>query len=99
VSQHGVVEDSGLIHIEHYDGDFVVHTETERSRVHDLQTLRKRFGERKAVIAARVGILLGITIVNAIDLGGFQNDVGANLARAQSRRGIGVKLRVARTGG
>src|SRR5215475_8132224 len=81
--QHSVAQDSRLVHVEHNDRDFVVHAETERGRIHDLETLRDGFGEREAVVTACVRKLVWVTIINAVDLCGFENHVGANLAGAQ----------------
>src|SRR5581483_5336952 len=41
------------------------------------------------------GIFLGVAVVDAVDLGGFQNDFGANFVSAKGRGGVGGKIRVA----
>src|SRR5262252_11123865 len=80
--EYSVAQDSGLVHVEHNDWDFVVHAETERSRIHNLETLRERFGEREAVVTKRVRKLVWVAIINAVDLCSLEDDVGANLAGA-----------------
>src|SRR5215468_7245454 len=84
--EHSVAQDSGLVHVEHNNRDFVVHAKTERGRIHDLETFRERFGEREAVVTARVRIFVWVTIINAVDFCGFQDHVCADLAGAQGCR-------------
>src|SRR5262249_20578880 len=98
LSEYSVAQDSGLVHVEHNDRDFVVHAETERGRIHDLETLRERFGEREPVVTLRVRKLVWVTIINAVDLRGFQDHVGANLTRAQRCRRVSGKIRIAGAG-
>src|SRR6476660_3860573 len=96
--EYSVAQDSGLVHIEHNDRDFVVHAETERGRIHDLETLRERFGERNAFVTARVRKLVWVAIINAIDLCSFEDDVCANLTGAQGCRCVRGKIRVTGAG-
>lgn len=46
-----------------------------------------------------ISALDGILIVDAVNLGGFNQNLGADLARTKSRGGVGRKVRIARTGG
>src|ERR1051326_2449904 len=98
-SQNSVANAGGLVHVEHHDRNPVVHAKTERSRVHDLQTPRKRFGESKTVEPSCIRVLVRIAIVNAINLRRFQDDISANLARPQSCGCVGGKVRITGTGG
>src|SRR5262249_38139571 len=75
-SEHSVGQDSRRVHVEYYYWNFVVHAETERGRVHYLETLRQRFGKREPIIPAGVRIFIWIAVVNPIHFGGFQDDVG-----------------------
>src|SRR6516162_5461787 len=93
-SEHSVTQDSRFVHVEDNDRDLVVHAKTERCRIHDLETLRERFGEREAIVTARVRKLVRVSIINAIDLCGFQNHVRANLARSQCGRRVRGKIGV-----
>src|SRR5262245_63511143 len=97
--EHCVTQDSRLVHVEHNDRDFVVHAETEGRRIHDLETLRERFGERETIVATRVRKLVWVTIINAVDLRGFQDHVRSNLTCAQRCRRVGRKIRVTGAGG
>ena len=45
-----------------------------------------------------IGALDGILVVDAVNLGGFNQNLGADLARTKSRGGVGRKVRIARTG-
>mgnify|MGYP007054483276 CR=1 FL=1 len=46
-----------------------------------------------------IGALDGILVVDAVNLGGFNQNLGADLARTKSRGGVGRKVRITRTGG
>mgnify|MGYP007114627272 CR=1 FL=1 len=45
-----------------------------------------------------IGALDGIFVVDTVNLGGFNQNLGADLARTKSRGGVGRKVRIARTG-
>src|SRR5215475_11981373 len=96
--QHSVAQDSRLVHVEHNDRDFVVHAETERGRIHDLETLRERFGKGEAVVTVRLRKLVRVAIINAVDFCGFEDHVGANLAGPQRCRRVRGKIRVTGAG-
>src|SRR5213592_5035586 len=98
-SQDGVANAAGFVHVEDNDRDLVVHAKAERSRIHDLQTFGQRFSEAEAVIEAGVCVTFRIAIVDALDLGCFQNYVGANLARTQRGGRVCGKVRVPGAGG
>ena len=51
------------------------------------------------VKADGVGALDGILVVDTVDLGGLDQNLGTNLASAKGRGGVGRKVRIARTGG
>src|SRR5215469_10730687 len=96
--EYSVAQNSGLVHVEHNDRYFVVHAETERGRIHNLQTPCKRLGECETVVTLRVRKLVWVAIIDAIDLCGFEDHVGANLAGAQCCRCVSRKIRIARAG-
>src|SRR2546430_12300193 len=91
-TQYGIANAAGFIHVENHDRYFVVHAKAERGRVHDLQTPREGFGERQPVEAPRVRVFFRIGIVPAINLSGFQDYIGTNFARPQSRRCVRGKI-------
>src|ERR1051325_7528100 len=82
--EYSVAQDSRLVHVKHNDRDFVVHAETERGRIHDLETLRERLGECEAVVTACVRKLVWVTIINAVDLRGFQDRSEEHTSELQS---------------
>src|SRR5262245_35295803 len=89
---------TGLVHVEHDDRDLVVHAKTEGSGVHDLQPSRQCLGEREAVESSRVRVFVGIAIVNPVNLGCFEDYIGADFACSQSRRGVGRKVWISSPG-
>ena len=46
-----------------------------------------------------IGALDGILVVDAVNLGGLNQNLGTDLAGTKSRGGVGRKVRIARTGG
>ena len=87
-----------LHHVEDDDWLAVVHAEAERGGVHHLQALRERVGVGDVVEAFRVRIFLRVGIVDAIDLRGLEDGLGADLGGAQGGGRVGGKKRVARAG-
>ena len=88
-----------LVHVENHDRDLVVHAKAEGGRIHDLQPFRERFSEREAIVEFRVRVSIWVSIIYAGDFCGFQDDVGANLARPQRRGRVGRKIRITCAGG
>src|SRR5207249_8422996 len=97
--KHGIANVARLIHIENHDRNLVIHTKAERGGIHDLQPFRERFGKREAIVESRVRVGIWISIINASDVGGFQYDFGANLARSQSCCRVGRKVGITCAGG
>src|SRR6476620_2192917 len=74
-----------LGHVEDDNRHLVVHAKAEGRGVHDLQSFGQRFAVSQMLVSDRVGKLHGILVVNAIHLGGLQDDLGANLVCSQRR--------------
>src|SRR5438105_1996250 len=71
--QDRVSKDARLIHIENHDWNLIVHAQTKRGRVHYLEPLSQSLSITDAVIPFCVRIFVGICIIDAVDLGCFQN--------------------------
>src|SRR4029079_17493429 len=87
--QRALAEDA-----EHVDRQLLVAAERERGGVHHLQVARDRFVEGQLRVALGRRIFLGVRGVDAVDLGGLDDDFGADLAAAQRGGGIGCEERV-----
>ena len=88
-----------LEQVEHDDGHLVVHAEAEGRGVHDLELLLQRFEISDAGVAHGLGVFLRVAVVDAINLGGLKNDLGAHLVGPQGGGGVGGEIRIARAGG
>ena len=81
--------------VENDDRHLVVHAKREGSGIHDLQLLLQGVEIADIGKTFRLRIFLGIGIVDAVDLGGFEDDFGADFIGAQSGSGVSRKIRVA----
>ena len=71
-----------------------------RSRgIHNLQTADEHLVIGNLVKADGVGALDGILVVDAVDLGGLNQNLGTDLAGAKGRGGVSRKVRITRSGG
>jgi len=86
-------------HVEHDDRDPVVHAERKCGGIHHFQPTTERIavGDRFESVGTRVGA--GIAVVDAVHFGGFEESVGADLARAESGGGVGGEKRMSGAGG
>ena len=88
-AQDDTLEVVRLEQVKHDDRHLVVHAERERGGIHHLELLLQRFeiGDLRKTFGGR--ILFGVGIVNAVDLGGFEDHFGADFIGAQRGGGIG----------
>src|SRR3990170_4110528 len=84
---------------EHGDRQVLVAAQGERSGVHHAQVARDGFVEADFHIALGARVALRVGGVDAVDLGGLDDDLGAHLAAAQRRRGVRREERIAGAGG
>ena len=80
------------------DGQVVVQAKRECRGVHDAEALPEGVDEGDVVVFDGVRVLFGIFVVDAVDLGGFEDDVGIDLVSAQGGRGVGGEVGVTRAG-
>src|SRR4026207_2321752 len=99
LAQHHALEGVFLEDIEHVDRQLLVAAQRERGGVHDLQVLVVRLVEAELRVAWRARGALGVGGVDAVDLGALEHDLGAHLAAAQRRRGVGGEEGIAGAGG
>src|SRR5690606_13446338 len=71
----------------------------EGGGVHHVEVAGDDFVVAQRVEALGVGVLLGVRVVHAVDLGGLEQQVGADLDRAQGGARVGGKEGVAGAGG
>ena len=72
----------GLEEVEDDDGHIVVEAQGEGGGIHNAELLLQGFEVGDFLVAFGFGILFGIAVVNAVDLGGFEDDVGADFIGA-----------------
>src|SRR5690606_22395771 len=71
----------------------------EGGGVHDVEVAGDDLVVTQGVETPGVGILLGVRVVHAVDLGRLEQQVGADLDRAQGGARVGGEERVAGAGG
>src|SRR5215467_1593671 len=74
--------------IEHHDGELVIHAERDGGGVHHRQTPIERLDVTHPGKLHRGGILGGIGGIDAVHLGGLEEDLGADLHRAEGSCGV-----------
>lgn len=87
-----------MVHVENDDRHTVIHAEAESRGVHDLEAAGESLRERDMSKAFGGGVFDGVRVVDAIDFGGFEDDVGTDFVGAEGSGGIGRKERVAGAG-
>ena len=85
--------------IEHNDRHLIFHAESERRRVHHLQLLCKSGRIRHLLIALGIFVFYWILVVDAIDLGCFQNNLHTHFVGAECCSRVGRKIGVTGSGG
>ena len=84
--------------VENEDWHVVVQAEGKRGRIHDVEALLERVDEGDLVVFHRVGVFFRILVVDAVDLGGLENDIGMQLARAERRGRVSGEVGIAGAG-
>ena len=98
-AESGFADGVFVVEVEHEDRNVVVETEGKRGGVHDVEALFEGVDERDLVVFDGVGEFFRVFIVDAVDLGGFHDDVGVHLGGAEGGGGIGREVRIAGAGG
>src|SRR5580765_468184 len=98
-AQHYAAQGVLLEDIEDVDRQLLVAAQRKRGGVHDLEVLVDRLVEADLRVALRARVALGVVGVHPVHLGALEHDLGAHLAAAQRRRGVGGEERVAGAGG
>ena len=75
-------------HVKNDDRFVIFLAEAEGGGVHDLELTLEAFLERNAFEAGRIWIFDGIGVVDAVDLGRVEDDIGADLTSAQGGGGV-----------
>ena len=73
----------------------MIHTQGDSSAIHHAQPFVYRLDIRERVVTPGIGIRLGVSIVHAIDFGGFDHHLGIDFHRAQGAGRIGGEIGVA----
>src|SRR6185437_14876058 len=82
--------------VEDDDRHFVVHAQRERRGIHDFELFLERFEIGDLRKSFGRGIFLRVRIVNAVDLGRFQDHFRADFVGTKRGRGVRRKIGVAR---
>ena len=77
----------------------VLTRQRNRCVIHDVQVFGQHLVEGQMIVAHGVGILGGIGIVDAVDLGALEQRIAVHFRGPQGRRRIGGEERVARSSG
>ena len=85
--------------VKHHDRDRILAHQRDRRGVHYPQIAREDIEIIELIIAFSVGVGLGVSAVDAIDLGALEQGVTAHFSRAQGGGGIGRKIGIAGAGG
>ena len=88
-----------LIDVEDFDRQALFAAERESSGIHHLEVVPQRLVEGDFVIHRGCRILFRISRIDAVDLGGLENDVGTHFRAAQRCGRIRGHKGIARAGG
>lgn len=83
-----------LKNAEHHEIDRIVLADRGSGRIHDLEVFLENFLERKHIVFDRVGMRVGIFIINAVDQRRLQDDLRLDLSGSESGGCIGGKERI-----
>jgi len=84
--------------IKHNNRQVIIHAEGRRRRIHDLQPLLEHIQIRQLIIFDSVFIFGGISVIDAVYLGRFKNNLCPNFNSTQAGCGVGGKEWIASTG-
>jgi hypothetical protein len=97
LTRHYPLEVVLVVHVEHVDGQPVLHAERQRGGVHDAQPALQRLHVRDLGDEHGLGVLARIGGVDALHpVLGHEDRFRVDLHSAQRRRGVGREERVAR---
>ena len=83
------------LEVEDENRQLVVHAERDRRGVHHLQALLQDLQVRDLLVAGRLRVLHRIGGVDAVDLGGLEDDLRLHFHGAQRRGGVGGEVGIA----
>ena len=86
----------GVVEIEDDERQVVLAAHDDRRCVHDAQVVGEHLVEGQRRIADGLRVLDGVGGIHAVDLRRLDENVGADLDRAQARGGVGREERIAR---
>src|SRR5690606_2499611 len=98
-SGENAAESAGFVEREHDDRQPVVAGERDGRGVHHAEVPLQHLVVAHGVIALGVGELLGVLVVDAVDLGALEDRLAVHLVGAQRRGGVGGEIGVAGAGG
>ena len=79
-------------------GQVVLHAQAHGRRVEDLELVAEQVRVVEMSVAPRIGVRHRVFVVDAVDLGRLEQDLGVDLDRAQGGGGVGREVRVAGAG-
>ena len=77
-------------------GKLVFQAHADGRHVHDLELVAHDLVVGEVLVEDGVRVFLGVGRIDAVDAGGLEQDLGAQLLAAQGRRGVGRDERAAR---
>lgn len=98
LAAQGASDVAALRQLEHLDREIVVAAEGDRRRVHDPDLLGQELVIGQARDHPRLGVLLGVPVVDPVDLGRLVEGIRTDLHRPQRGRRVGGEVGVARPG-
>ena len=88
----------GLVEVEDHDRQVVLHAQGDRRRVEHLELVAEDVVVAEALVAGGGRVLHRVRVVDAVHLGGLEQDLGVDLHGAQRRGRVGGEVRVAGAG-
>ncbi len=87
------------LQIEDHERQFAFHEEGDGGEVHDAELFTEDLFVGDLVVEASCGVFIGVGGVDAIDLGGFEDDIGLDFGGSQRGAGVGGEEGVSGAGG
>src|SRR6266404_2927175 len=91
-------EVAGIEQVEHLQRQVIFPTHDDGRGVHHVEAIIQHLVKGQVRVALRLGIEIRIGIIDSVDLGGLQENLGINLDGAQAGRGVGGEEGIARAG-
>ena len=92
-------EFTGDIGIVHANGHIIFLANGECRKIHDIQFLFVTFIKSDGIVFGSGGVLFGVSGIDAVHAGTFQQQVGTDFHSTQSGTRVGSKERIACTSG